>query len=130
VIPRSTLLAATADESGGGVQPRGFLQYWLTECAGFAVFSGSRRLGVVTHVEYDEDGNGPAFVHVAGALLGNRRWRIPAGEAQTISPRARRLTPRSDGGTSTSESHRDPVRVRTALTALVRRHHQRRASAA
>jgi hypothetical protein len=78
MLPTSTLLA--------GID-RADRHHWLTNCEGFHVRSGSRRLGVVGFVRRELDPRLPDTIHVCAGIMRLREIAVPVDAVEALDPR-------------------------------------------
>jgi hypothetical protein len=78
MLPMSTLLASldVADR-----------RYWLSNCEGFHVRSGSRHLGIVEFVRHGTDPSLPDTIHACAGIMRMREFAVPVEDVEGLDPR-------------------------------------------
>jgi PRC-barrel domain len=70
---------------------RGELEYALSQCRGFTVFRGERRIGVVADVRFASDGHWPDELLVRRGRLTRRNVVIAVGSIREVQLGERRV---------------------------------------
>lgn len=69
-------------------------RYWLSQCHGFRVHYGRRRIGIVEDVLLARGNGRPSALAVRGGLFGQRVALIPTEIVVEVTPRLKRVVVR------------------------------------
>jgi hypothetical protein len=94
-------------------------RYWLSNCEGFHVRSGSRHLGIVEFVRHGSDPSLPDTIHACAGIMRLREFALPVEDVEGLDPRRQTLWVRRHEP-PTPVAHRLATWLSRAATTLAR----------
>jgi hypothetical protein len=89
-------------------------RYWLSNCEGFHVRSGSRHLGIVEFVQHQSDPLLPDTIHVCAGIIRMRETAVPVDAVEGLDPRRQTIWVRTPDTTEVPAARRMAAWLRRA----------------